>query len=99
MFRVALATLILIATSLAPAAAMNAVANGHGPIAGPTTECACCDEAPVNAALACAVYRHTALLSALGALPEISLAQHPIPVFITAGEGTTVEPPAPPPRA
>jgi len=99
MFRIALATLILIAASLAPAAAMNADANGHGPIAGPPAECACCDEAPVNAALACAMYCHTALPSALGALPEISLAQHPILVLITDGEGTTVEPPAPPPRA
>lgn len=99
MFRIALATLILIAASLAPAAAMNAVANGHGPIAGPLMECACCDEAPVNAALACAMYCHTALPSALGALPEISLVRVPILVSKTDGEGTTVEPPAPPPRA
>lgn len=99
MFRIALATVILIAALLAPAAAMKAVANGHGPMAGTPTECACCDEAPVNAALACAVYCYTALPSALDALPEISLAQHPILVLITDGDGMTVEPPVPPPRA
>ena len=99
MLRIAVATVILIAASLAPAAAMSAVANGHAPMASPPTECACCDEAPVNAALACAMYCHTALPSALGALPEFSLAQHPILVLMKDGEGTTVEPPAPPPRA
>lgn len=97
--RTALAILVFVFSALAPAAAMKAVSDGGDAPAVSESNCDCCDEMRIDAALGCAAFCHAALPSEIGAAPTVALSRTAMVVWKSGGEGLTLEPPAPPPRA
>ena len=78
---------------------MKAVSDAADAPAVSETNCECCDAMRIDAALACAAFCHAALPSEIGAALTVSLSRTAMVVLNSGGEGLTLEPPAPPPRA